>query len=88
MLDPIHHQGLRLALGAFRTSLTASRYVEADEPTLKSRREKTLLAIDIYESKPNLIRSYGVRTLLVLESANINFNNIDKLLHQMYQPGV
>ena len=33
MLDPIHHQGLRLALGAFRTSPTASLYVEADEPS-------------------------------------------------------
>ena len=30
MLDPIHNQGLRLALGAFRTSPVASLYVEAD----------------------------------------------------------
>ena len=42
MLDPIHHQGLRLALGAFRTSPTASLYVEADEPSLNTRREKLL----------------------------------------------
>ena len=35
MLDPIHNQGLRLALGAFRTSV-ASLYVEADEPSLYS----------------------------------------------------
>ena len=40
MLDPIHNQGLRLALGAFRTSPVASLYVEADEPPLYSRREK------------------------------------------------
>ena len=40
MLDPIHNQGLRLALGAFRTSPVASLYVEADEPSLYSRREK------------------------------------------------
>ena len=33
---------------------------------------------DLYESKPNFIKSFGVRTLPVLESANINFNNIDK----------
>ena len=33
MLDPIHNQGLRLALGALRTSV-ASLYVEADEPSL------------------------------------------------------
>ena len=43
MLDPIHNQGLRLALGAFRTSRVASLYVEADEPSLYSRREKLSL---------------------------------------------
>ena len=42
MLDPIHNQGLRLALGAFRISV-ASLYVEADEPSLYSRREKLSL---------------------------------------------
>ena len=43
MLDPIHNQGLRLALGAFRTSHVASLYVEADAPSLYSRREKRSL---------------------------------------------
>ena len=43
MLDPIHNQGPRLALGAFRTSPVASLYVEADEPSLYSRREKLSL---------------------------------------------
>ena len=44
MLDPIHNQGLWLALGAFRTSpVVASLYVEADEPSLYSRREKLSL---------------------------------------------
>ena len=43
MLDPMHNQGLRLALGAFRTSPVASLYVEADEPSLYSRREKLSL---------------------------------------------
>ena len=43
MLDPIHNQGLRLALGAFRTSPVASLYVEADEPSPYSRREKLSL---------------------------------------------
>ena len=33
---------------------------------------------NLYESKPNFIKSFGVRILPVLESANINFNNIDK----------
>ena len=40
MLDTVHHRGLRLALGAFRTSPVSSLYVEADEPSLWLRREK------------------------------------------------
>ena len=43
MIDPIHNQGLRLALGALRTSPVASLYVEADEPSLYLRREKLSL---------------------------------------------
>ena len=43
MLDPIHHQGLRLALGASRTSPDASLYIEAYEPSLTTRREKLSL---------------------------------------------
>ena len=100
MLDPIHHQGLRLALGAFQTSPTASLYVEADKPSLNTRREKLSLQyairiaennsnpahdvtfqpkyVDLYESRPNFITSFGVRILPVLESAVIHFNNIDK----------
>ena len=33
-LDPIHHQGLWIALGAFRTSPAQSLYIEAHEPSL------------------------------------------------------
>ena len=40
MLDTIHHQGLRICLGAFRTSPVQSLYVEADEESLCRRREK------------------------------------------------
>ena len=47
MLDPINHQGLRLALGAFRTFHHASLYAEADEPSLNTRREKLALQYDI-----------------------------------------
>ena len=43
MLDTAHHQGQRLALGAFRTSPVTSLYVEADEPSLYLRREKRSL---------------------------------------------
>jgi hypothetical protein len=39
MLDTIHHQGLRLALGAFRTSPVESLYAEAGEPSLHLRRK-------------------------------------------------
>ena len=42
-LDPIHHQGLRIALGAFRTSPAQSLYTEAHEPSLTIRRLKLSL---------------------------------------------
>ena len=39
-LDPIHHQGLRITLGAFRTSPAQSLYIEAHEPSLTTHRLK------------------------------------------------
>jgi len=42
-LQTIHHQGLRLALGAFRTSPVPSLYVEADETSLSERQIKLSL---------------------------------------------
>ena len=39
-LDTIHHQGIRLALGAFRTSPADSLLLEANEPSQNDRREK------------------------------------------------
>ena len=42
-LDAIHNQGLRLALGAFRTSPVNSLYAEANEPSLNLRRKKLSL---------------------------------------------
>ena len=44
-LDPIHYQGLRIALGAFRTSPAQSLYIEAHEPSLTTRRLKCLLEL-------------------------------------------
>ena len=44
-LDTIHHQGLRLALGAFRTSPIESLYAESNEPSLFVRREKNIASI-------------------------------------------
>ena len=43
MLDTIHHQGFRLALGAFRTSHVESLCVEAGELPLQQRRIKLSL---------------------------------------------
>ncbi|XP_023230422.1 uncharacterized protein LOC111630543 [Centruroides sculpturatus] len=43
MLDPIHHQALRLCTGAFRTSPVQSLYVDAYEPPLSLRREQLSL---------------------------------------------
>ena len=43
ILDPVHHQGLRLCLGAFRTSPVESLYAEANEPSLADRRLKLSL---------------------------------------------
>jgi len=42
-LQTVHHQGLRLALGAFRTSPIPSLYVEADETSLSERQIKLSL---------------------------------------------
>ena len=42
-MDSIHNQGLRLALGAFRTSPVNSVYAEANEPSLNLRRKKLSL---------------------------------------------
>ena len=46
-LDAIHHQGLRLALGAFRTSPIESLDAESNEPSLYVRREKLSLQYTI-----------------------------------------
>ena len=103
MLDTVHHQGLRLALGVFRTSPVESLYVEAEESSLYLRREKFALQyairlaaypsnptfkvtfpphisqdiIDLYDNKPNAIRSFGLRIAPLLTSANINKEQIE-----------
>ena len=42
-LDPVHNQGLRFSLGAFRSSPVESLYVEAHEPPLEISRNKLAL---------------------------------------------
>ena len=43
MQDPVHNQGLRLCLGAFRTSPVERLYVDAHEPSLRARHVKLSL---------------------------------------------
>ncbi|GFX85029.1 putative RNA-directed DNA polymerase from transposon BS [Trichonephila clavipes] len=43
ILDPVHHQALRLCLRAFRTSPVESLYAEAYEPPLDLRRNKKFI---------------------------------------------
>ena len=51
-LDPVHNQGFRLSLGAFRSSPVESLYVADHEPPLEIRREKLALQC-IIKLKPN-----------------------------------
>ena len=51
-LDPLHNQGIRLSLGAFRSSPVESLYAAAHEPPLEIRRE-TLALQYILELKTN-----------------------------------
>ena len=43
MLDPIYNQGLRLCLGAFRTSPVESLYIDAHKPSLGARQARLSL---------------------------------------------
>ena len=98
MLDPIHHQGLRLALGAFRTSPSESLLAEANEPSLYNRRLKLSMQYalklksnplnptyetvfepqykTLFENKPNMIPSFGIRISPEFENLNLDLDNI------------
>ncbi|GFQ76046.1 probable RNA-directed DNA polymerase from transposon X-element [Trichonephila clavata] len=60
ILDPVHHQDLRLCLGAFRTSPVESLYAEAYEPPLDLRRKYLCLNyfMNIQSMKTNTAYSY------------------------------
>ena len=62
MLDTVHHQALRIALGAFRTSPVQSLYVEAYEPSLSDRR--SLLKIQLAARMQRLPAHYAAVNLL------------------------
>ena len=98
MLDPIHHQGLRLALGAFRTSPSESLLAEANEPSLYNRRLKLSMQYalklksnplnptyetvfepqykTLFENKPNMIPSFGIRISPEFKNLNLDLDNI------------
>ena len=98
MLDPTHHQGLRLALGAFRTSPSESLLAEANEPSLFYRRLKFSMQYalklksnpsnptyetvfepqykTLFENKPNMIPSLGIRISSEFENMNLYLDNI------------
>ena len=98
MLDPIHHQGLRLALGAFRTSPSESLLAEANEPSLFNRRLKLSMQYalklesnpsnttyetvfepqykTLFENKPNMIPSFGIRISSEFDNMNLDLDNI------------
>ena len=71
MLDTVHNHGLRLALGAFRTSPVSSLNVEADEPSLWLRRENCLTSMP-----SDLLLT--LLTLLLKSHFHHNFRNIMK----------
>ena len=98
MLDSIHHQGLRLAFGAFRTSPSESLLAEANEPSLYNTRLKLSMQYalklksnpsnptyetvfepqykTLFENKPNMIPSFGIRISSELENTNLDLDNI------------
>ena len=98
MLDPIHHQGLRLAFGAFRTSPSESLLAEANEPSLYNRCLKLSMQYalklksnpsnpmyetvsepqykTLFENKPNMIPSFGIRISSEFENVNLDLDNV------------
>ena len=98
MLDPVHNQGLRLCLGAFRTSPVESLYIDAHKPYLGARCAKLSLQyaskirsvikhptrdavfdnkyMKFFDSRPNAIRTFGLRIKQFLTASNIDFSDI------------
>ena len=76
-LDTIYHQGIRLALGAFRTSPVDSLLVEANEPSLNDRQEELSLqfALKLKSNRSNPLsrRLLGIRKT---DDKNVNGNMV------------
>ena len=56
----IHHQGIRLSLGAFRTSPVESLSVEAHEESLYRRRERLIAICNIAEKHPKCYTHFWI----------------------------
>ena len=67
LLDPVHHQGVRLSLGVFRTLPIESLYVEAREPSLENR---------LYNSMPTSIQPLGLRARPHLQGLGVKLDNV------------
>ena len=71
-MDTIHHQGLRLALGAFRTPPVQSLYSEAQEPSLYDRRKK----LSFFRKYVSLCRSKTIIFCWIPGHINIRGNEM------------
>ncbi|GBM16414.1 hypothetical protein AVEN_94916-1 [Araneus ventricosus] len=70
-LDYVHHQALRLCLGAFRTSPIPSLYTEAFVPSLPCRRDKLSLS---YYFRILSKHNHPLRGILLNDNNNRLFN--------------
>ena len=75
-LDPIHHESLRLVLGAFKTSPVDSPYTEAHEVPLQLSSKKLALQYCI-----KLINAHPTQRVSAFSKVNIN-NNLNKRKEQ------
>ena len=88
MLNPIHNQGLRLCLGAFRTSPVESLYVDAHEPLQYATKIKSLpnhpahnavfdnTYMKLFDTRPSAIPTFGIRIKQFLTASNIDISDI------------
>ena len=75
ILDSIHNEGLRLVLGAFRTSPINRLYVEANEPSLYTRRQKLALQY-IFKLKCN--------PLTLFQTTNFRLFQIERVCRRQF----
>ena len=77
MLDSVHHAGIRLSLGAFRSSPVQSMYVESGEPSLEYRRD--LLGLQLFT---RLLRLPNSPCCMIIHQDDMveAFNNRERVL--------